>query len=96
MPKVITSIRVHEVSICPSENGPIYGIGGTCKFAEEEDPTMADVLKIPPALMPAIEKLHADLGAVLEDYENEIVSAEGLYDFMVALQVELNSIIFND
>lgn len=57
---------------------------------------MATDYKIPPELMPAILKFDADLGNLLEGYENGIVSAEGLYDFMVALDVELNSIIFND
>lgn len=57
---------------------------------------MATEHKIPPELMPEIEKFHTDLGNVLDGYENDIVSAEGLYDFMVALQVDLNSIIFNN
>lgn len=57
---------------------------------------MDEDIKIPPQLKPAIDKFHNDLSAVLTDYENGIVSAEGLYDFMVALQGELNSIIFND
>ena len=57
---------------------------------------MAGDYKIPQELMPAVEKLHKDLGAVLEDYENGDISAEDLYDFMLALHVELNDIIFND
>ena len=57
---------------------------------------MDEGYKIPPELMPAIAKFHEDLGKVLEGYEDNLVSADGLYDFMVALQIELNSIIYNN
>ena len=57
---------------------------------------MDEDIKIPHQLKPSVCKFHDDLSAVLTDYENGIVSAEGLYDFMIALQIELGSIIFND
>lgn len=57
---------------------------------------MDEDIKIPPQLMPAVEKFHADLRSVLDDYEEEIVSGEDLYAFMVNLHLDLNGIIFNN
>ena len=57
---------------------------------------MAGDYKIQPELMQTLCKLQTDLGTILENYENGDISAEGLYDFALALHVELNDIIFND
>lgn len=52
--------------------------------------------KIPPELKPDIDKFYDDLSAVLTNYENKDISAEGLYDFMVALQMQISLVIYND
>ena len=57
---------------------------------------MENECKIPPELKPAVDKLYDDISAVLTDYENEDIQAEGLYDFMVALHREISLIIYND
>ena len=57
---------------------------------------MDEYIKIPHQLKPAIEKFYDDLSAVLTDYENHDIDPEDLYDFMVALQMELCNIIYND
>lgn len=57
---------------------------------------MNEDYKIPPELKPAIDKFYDDLSAVLTDYENKDISAEGLYDFMVALQMQISLVIYND
>lgn len=57
---------------------------------------MAGDYKIPPEMKPAVDRIYDDIGAVLTDYENGDVSADGLYDFMVALHREISLIIYND
>ena len=57
---------------------------------------MGENIKIPPQLKPTIDKFYDDLSAVLTDYENHDIDTEDLYDFMVALQMELCNIIYND
>lgn len=57
---------------------------------------MNEDCKIPPELKPAIDKFYDDLSAVLTNYENKDISAEGLYDFMVALQMQISLVIYND
>lgn len=57
---------------------------------------MAADYKIPPALKPAVDRTYDDISAVLTDYENGDISADDLYDFMVALQREISLVIYND
>ena len=57
---------------------------------------MNEDYKIPPELKPAIDKFYDDISAVLTNYENKDISAEGLYDFMVALQMQISLVIYND
>lgn len=57
---------------------------------------MAADYKIPPELKPAIDRTYDDISAVLTDYENGDISADDLYDFMVALHREISLIIYND
>lgn len=57
---------------------------------------MAADFKIPPELKPAIDRVYDDISAVLTDYENKDISAEDLYDFMVALQMQISLVVYND
>lgn len=57
---------------------------------------MAADYKIPPELKPSIDKFYDELSAVLTNYENKDISEEGLYDFMVALQMQISLVIYND
>lgn len=57
---------------------------------------MNEDYKIPPELKPSIDKFYDELSAVLTNYENKDISAEGLYDYMVALQMQISLIIYND
>ena len=57
---------------------------------------MNEDYKIPPELKPAIDQLHDELSAVLTDYENHDIDPEDLYDFMVALQMQISLVIYND
>lgn len=57
---------------------------------------MNEDYKIPPELKPAIDKVYDEISSVLTNYENGDVSAEGLYDYMVALQMQISLVIYND
>ena len=57
---------------------------------------MASDYKVPSELKPVIDRVYDDISAVLTDYENKDISAEGLYDFMVALQMQISLVIYND
>ena len=57
---------------------------------------MASDYKVPSELKPVIDRVYDDISAVLTDYENKDISAEGLYDFMVALQMQISLVVYND
>lgn len=57
---------------------------------------MGKDITIPGQLRPAVDRVYDDIGAVLTDYENGDISANDLYDFMVALHTEISLIIYND
>ena len=46
-PKIITSIKVYEVSLYATDEGPKFGIGGTCTF-EDSPPEICNETDNPP------------------------------------------------
>lgn len=57
---------------------------------------MKEGITIPGHLKPAIDRVYDDISAVLTDYENKDIGAEDLYAFMVALQMEISLVQYND
>ena len=57
---------------------------------------MGENITIPSRLKPAIDRVYDDISAVLTDYENKDISADDLYSFMVALQMEISLVVYND
>lgn len=57
---------------------------------------MNEDCKIPPELKPAVDRVYDEISAVLTNYENGDISADALYDFMVALQMQISLVIYND